>query len=316
MSDVTLFGNKSNLAALANVPDFTATIAGNTGGSGSTNRRISIKGSVFREIINGKEYRVNEDRAINVVIVRPALVSRMFFAGNYSEGSVLKPTCWSSDTRTPDESVPQDQKQATRCMDCPQNIKGSGNGNGRACRFQQRLAVMLEGALGNKEVYQLTLPSTSIFGEGTKDKMPLQAYGKYLTAHNTNIITVVTEMRFDTASPTPKLTFKAVRPLNDEEQQAVLDMLEHEDTMKAVTLNVSQVDKVIPAPQEKPMLFAPKAEPKVEAKPEPVVVQEEAAPEVQEAEAVEEPKKVVKKAAPMPVGEQVDLASIVDDWDD
>jgi hypothetical protein len=312
MSDVTLFGKKSTaLAALNNVPDFTDTIAGGSGeGGGSTNRRISIKGSVFREILNGKEYRVNEDRAINVVVVRAAPVSRMYFEGTYSEGATLKPTCWSSDSRSPDPSVPQDQKQGDRCLDCNQNIKGSGTGNGRACRFQQRMAVMLEGALGNKEVYQITLPATSIFGEGTKDKMPLQAYGKYLKAHNTNIITIVTEMRFDTSSPTPKLVFKAVRPLDDEEQQAVLDMLEDEATIRAVTLNVSQIDKVIPAPEEKPVLFAPKAEPK----PEPVAVQE---PEVKaEAEAEPEPKKVVKKSAAPVANADVDLASIVDNWDD
>lgn len=310
MSDITLFGKKSTaLAGLNNLPDFTDTIAGGSGESSSTNRRISIKGSVFREIINGKEYRVNEDRAINVVVVRAAPVSRMYFEGSYSEGSVVKPTCWSSDSRSPDASVPQDQKQAERCLDCNQNIKGSGTGTGRACRFQQRLAVMLDGALDRKEVYQLTLPSTSIFGEGTKDKMPLQAYGKYLKAHNTNIITIVTEMRFDTSSPTPKLVFKAVRPLEDAEQQAVLDMLEDESTLRAVTLNVSQMDKVIPAPEEKPMLFAPKAAVKQEA---PAVEPEVA----DEPEAVEEPKKVVKKSAAPVANQDVDLASIVDNWDD
>jgi len=305
MSNVTLFGNKAPV--LANVPDITDTIAGGSAG-GSTNRRISIKGSVFREIINGKEYRVNEDRGINVVVVRAAPVSRMFFAGTYSEGSVLKPTCWSSDSRTPDATVPQDQKQAERCMDCPQNIKGSGNGNGRACRFQQRLAVMLDGALENKEIYQITLPATSIFGEGTKDKMPLQAYGKYLKAHNTNIVTIVTEMRFDTASPTPKLIFKAVRPLDEAEQQAVLDMLEDEATIKAITLNVSQMDKVVESPK---LVF--------ENAPEPVAQEVQEVQEVQQAEPEpepEEPKKVVKKSAPAPVASDVDLASIVDNWDD
>jgi len=304
MNDVTLFGNKSSslVASLANLPDFTDVLAGsNSAGGGGTNRRISIKGSAFRQVLNGKEYHVNEDRAMNVVVVRVAPVSRMFFAGSYKEGEVAKPACWSSDSREPDASVPQDQKQANRCMDCTQNIKGSGNGNGRACRFQQRLALMVEGDIEKKEVYQITCPATSIFGEGTTDKMPLQAYGKYLKAHNTNIVTVVTEMRFDTASPTPKLVFKAVRPLNDAEQQAVLDMIEDPEAIKAVTLNVSQMDKVIPAP----VLEAPV---KVAA---PKVVE----PEVKEPE-VKEPTKVVKKSAPAATSEQTDLSSLVDNWDD
>lgn len=309
MSDITLFGKTNSLAA--SVPDMTSVIAGG-GTGGSTNRRISIKGSVFREIINGKEYRVNEERSMNVAVVRAAPVSRMYFSGSYSESTVVKPTCWSSDTRTPDADVPQDQKQADRCLDCKQNIKGSGNGEGRACRFQQRLAVMLEGDIDNKHVYQITLPATSIFGEGTKDKMPLQAYGKFLQAHNTNIITVITEMRFDTSSPTPKLVFKALRPLTDEEQQVIIDMVEHEDTMKAVNLTVSQMDKV----QGVPKLFSEPTPKVAEAKPEPAAV-EEPAEEAEETVEVEEPKKVVKKsAAPPAESKSDDLASIVDNWDD
>jgi hypothetical protein len=310
MSNVTLFGTQSNAltaAKLAELPNIMGTISG--GATGSQNRRISIRGNAFREVINGKEYEVSEENSMNMVVVSAAPISRMFFAGTYVEGKVIKPTCWSSDSRIPDESVPQDQKQAERCMDCTQNIKGSGAGEGKACRFKQRLAVMLEGKIDKKEIYQLELPATSVFGEGTKDKMGLQAYGKYLSAHNTNIVTIVTEMRFDKSSATPKLVFKAVRPLDDAEQQAVLDMVTHEDTIKALALNVSQTDKVIPAPEAKPSLFAPKAEAKAP-------VAEVEAEEAEEAEEVEEPKKVVKKTAAPPVGEAVDLASIVDNWDD
>lgn len=308
MTDITLFGKSNSLAA--SVPDMTDTIAGGSGGA-STSRRISIKGSVFREIINGKEYRVNEERSMNVAVVRAAPISRIFFSGSYSEGNVVKPTCWSSDTRTPDAEVPQDQKQSERCFDCEQNVKGSGAGEGKACRFQQRLAVMLEGDIDNKHVYQVALPATSLFGAGLKDKMPLQAYGKFLKAHNTNIVTIITEMRFDTSSPTPKLVFKAVRPLTDEEQQTVLDMIEHEDTMKAVTLTVPQMDKVQGTQQ---LLSEPAPSPaKAEAKP----AVEEPAKEAEEPEEVEEPKKVVKKSAAPPAGSSSDdLASIVDNWDD
>ena len=43
-------------------------------------------------------------------------------------------------------------------------------------------------------VYQLNLPATSVFGDADGQKMPLQAYGRYLKAHNTHVISVVTEM--------------------------------------------------------------------------------------------------------------------------
>jgi len=301
MSEMTLFGKPTKaLALLDGLEDnLTDKLAGN-GGGGSLNRRISIKGGVFREIINGKEVRASEDRAMNVVLVNAAPISRMFFAGTYTEGEVSKPTCWSSDTQTPDPKVPQEQRQSARCMDCKQNVRGSGQGEGRACRFQQRIAVALDGSLDRGEVYQLTLPSTSVFGDGDKNKLPLQAYGRHLKAHNTHAISIVTEMRFDTSSPTPKLVFKAVRPLEENELKSVLELRDHPDTIKAITLNVSQMDGVIPSDTPK-QVQAPVKQ----------IAQKEAEPE----EEIEEPKKVMKKTASV-VEEKGDLSDIVGEWDD
>jgi len=301
MSDMTLFKpNKAALALLGDVEDnLTDRLAGSTGGS--INRRISIKGGVFREIINGKEVRVNEERAMNVVLVNTAPLSRMYYAGVYNEGEVTKPMCWSSDTQTPDPKVPQDQRQSARCMDCKQNIRGSAaSGEGRACKFQQRVAVMLDGQLDNEEIYQITLPSTSIFGDGEKGKLPLQAYGRFLKAHNTHAISVITEMRFDTSSPTPKLVFKGVRPLEEDELKAVIAMKDHPDTIKAITLNVAQMDGVIPSGETKALT---------------VKKQETAPVATEENEVEEEPKKVTKKATPV-VEEKAELSDIVGDWDD
>ncbi len=295
MSDITLFGQKRSELAVKLKNNLTDKLAGGAGGA--TNRRISIKGGVFREMINGKEHRVNEDRAINIVIVDAAPISRMYYAGTYVEGEAGKPVCWSSDGQAPDQTVPQETKQANRCIDCKQNIKGSGQGEGRACRFQQRLAVMLEGGIESREVYQLPLPPTSIFGEGEKNKLPMQAYGRFLRAHNTNPSEIVTEARFDTSSPTPKLVFRAVRPLNDDEMLAVAEMQEHPDTVRAVTLSVPQMDKNEAQANTKAALFAP--EPKAAEPAE---------------EEFEQPKKVTKKQAV--VEPKSELADIVGDWDD
>lgn len=307
MTTMTLFGGTKSALATQLQDSLSDTLSGGAG-SGSQNRRISIKGGVFREMINGKEYRVSEDRAMNVVIVNAAPISRMYFAGTYSEGEVTKPMCWSSNTQTPDESVPQDQRQASRCLDCPQNIKGSGQGDGRACRFQQRLAVQLEGEIEKREVYQLNLPATSIFGDADKNKMGLQAYGRHLKAHSEAPAGIVTEVRFDTSSPTPKLVFKPVRRLEDDEIAVVLEMRDHEDTTKAITLNVSQMDGVIPAGKKEELFEkpAPKAE-----KPKAIAA---AKPEVAE-EVIDEPKKMVKKTA-APAAEKADLSDLVGNWDD
>lgn len=299
MSDMTLFQGGNAVSTL--FADVESNVAANVGGSGSTNRRISIKGGVFREILNGKEVNVSEERALNVVIINASKLSRMYFEGTYTEGVALKPTCWSSDSQTPDAAVPEGQKQASKCADCKQNIKGSGANGGRSCRFQQRLALLLDGNIEKKEVYQLTLPATSIFGDGEKGKLPLQGYVRYVAAHNTRVEAIVTEMRFDTSSPTPKLVFKPVRALTDDEAKVVVEMIKAPETLKAITLNVSQMDGVIPAPQAQAALFAPEPEAKAEAKPEPEV---------------EEPKlKVTKKSAP-PAEAPKDLADVMADWDD
>ena len=296
MTAMTLFSGKAS-ALLASVQDsLTDTLAGS---SGTINRRIGIKGSSFHEIINGKVVRTAEERALNVVIVSAAPISRKYFEGAYVEGEVKKMTCWSSDCQTPDKAVPEDQRQAARCVECPQNIKGSGSGEGRACRFEQRIAVMLEGSIEAREIYQVNLPPTSVFGDGDGKKMPLQAYARFLKAHNTPAFSIITEMRFDTSKPTPCLIFKPVRPLEDDELRIAIDMREHPDTQRAVALTVSQMDGVVPAPAPAPTSVKP-----------PLFAKKEEADEE-----IEEPKKVVKKTS-QPVEEKSDIADIVGDWDD
>jgi hypothetical protein len=111
-------------------------------------------------------------------------------------------------------------------------------------------------------------------------------------------------MRFDIDSATPKLVFSPVRALEEEELAIAVKLQNHPDTIKAITLNVSQMDGVIPAPQAAEPAPAPKAEAKAAPKVEKV-----------EAEEVPEPIKVTKKAAPA-VEEKSELSDIVGDWDD
>lgn len=308
-NEMTLFGNQS-ASALALLKGLEDDLTNKIAGSGG-NKRISLENNVFTEIIGGKAVRVSEDRAMQVVIINAAPVSRTYYAGTYVKGQKSKPTCWSSDTQTPDAAVPEDQRQAKFCKDCPQNIKGSApQGEGRACRFAQRVAVALASDAGvDDNVYQLNLPATSVFGDADGQKMPLQAYGRYLKAHNTHVISVVTEMKFDPTAQM-KLVFKPIRPLNEGELRTVLALRDHPDTVKAITMTVSQMDRAEgeddkPAPAPAGAKNALKAEPKPEPKAEKV-----------EAEVVEEPKKVVKKAAVAEVAEKTDLSDIVGEWDD
>jgi hypothetical protein len=294
MSELTLFQNsaiaKSDL--FQSLMDTTKALMGGGGGM----RRISIKGGRFREIVGGQQVNVNSSGSINVVIVNAAAISRTYYAGAYDPDTPAAPTCWSTDTNTPAAEVPANQRQAARCADCKMNIKGSGAGESRACRFNQRLAVVLEGQYDT--VYQLQLPATSVFGEAKDGKMPMQAYAKYLHAHNAPAIAIVTQVYFDVNAETPKLFFKAVRPLEEAELKEVLEAKDSDDAIKAITLTVAQTDGV---------QATTKTEAKVETKAEPKAAPKE--------EATEEPMKIEKKSAPAPKSDD-DLADIVDAWDD
>jgi len=270
--------------------DTTKALMGN-GGGGS--KRISIEGGVWRLLVNGKEIAQKEERNLNVVIVAASSkVARTYYAGVYKKGVSAPPDCWSANGDYPDKSV--EQPQSTGCANCPQNIKGSGQGDGRACRFSQRIAVVLDNDIGG-DVFQLVLPSTSIFGEGEAGKWPLQMYAKMIGAKGVPITAVVTEMRFDTASSTPKITFKPVRFLEANEIETAINQGKSTEAIKAITMTVAKVDK------DAPKLEAPA---KVEVKS--VAVEVEAV----EAEPV---KRTAKKEEPAP---KKDLSKILSDWDD
>ena len=310
-NEVGMFGGNSlvNSDLFKSLQALNDNLAGGSGG-GAKSRRISLRGGKFRQVINGEEMRVSKNDSMQMVVIDAAKIARTYYEGDYDPKNPEPPVCWSADTNTPADDVPDDQRQADRCMDCPQNVKGSGAGKGRACRFSQRLAIAFPQKMD--EVYQLQLPATSIFGDTDSGKMPMQAYAKFLQANNTPAIAIVTEMYFDENSEVPKLFFKPARPLTEEELEKAVEMREHQDTKRAVTMTVAQTDgvqklevKEAPKPARKPRANAIAVE-----EPEPEV-EVEAAEEV-----VSEPKKVRKKAEPAPA-DDADLADIVDSlWDE
>lgn len=286
------------------------------GGAGGTYKRISIKGSVFRMIVDGKEVAKNEDRAMNTIIVAAAPNnSRTFYSSTYTEGENARPTCQSTDGIKPDASVKEPQSAA--CLTCPQNIAGSGNNGSRACRYSRRLAVMLENDIMNSEVYQLVLPAQSVFGKGENGKLPLEAYARFLGSQGVSAAAVVTEMRFDTNSATPKLTFKAVRFLDADEYATAVAMGKSKEALDAVAYDPSHMDNANAAPAVvKPAL----------AKPEPVVAPAPRAKKqteeidivqfVEEEEEAPAPAPVVKRSAkPAEAPAPKDISAILDDWD-
>lgn len=292
MSDMALFEEGNSLISKDLFKELTAVDDRLSGGTSVSTipPRISIKGAKFREMVSGEQTQVRKDDFLNVVIVNAGALSRTYYEGEYDSDNPTPPACWSPDNKKPDAEV--ENPQAKTCESCPQNVKGSGKGESRACRFNQRIAVLLEGDLDT--VYQLQLPATSIFGKDKKG-MGMQQYVAFLKSKGAPSIGVITKMYFDEDSAVPKLFFKPERPLKEEELKQALEARESPQALNAITMTVSKVDAV-----EK------KREVKVQETEDVVDVED----------TVEEPKKVSKKAdgaAPPP---DEDLASIVDEWDD
>ena len=328
MSTIALF-NPSNVPAFARkaeMSDIAKALAG--GGGAASGQRVSIKGGVFRLIADGKEIAAVDERFLDVVIVKAApKVARVFYAAKWDkDAAATAPACQSNDGATPDPK--SKDIQSDTCASCAQNVAGSGTGNSRACRYQQRMAVVLASDIeGN--VMQLSLPATSIFGKEEGDKRALQAYARWLVAQGVDPSTVVTRMYFDTASESPKLFFKAMRWLTDDEFAQATTQGATPEASKAVTMDAGSIDMgkpqadalkgKAPAAKAKPMSElmdeeeaeeAPAPKPKAKAKAAPVVVEE--------AEEEEETTPVVKKVVvkPTSVPTKKSLADVVSDWDD
>lgn len=298
MSNMTLFKSGSV------IPDYlreasdatTKDIAGSSGG-----KQISIKGGVWRMVVGGEEVAKNEERSMNIVVISAGKgVSRTFYADKYEEGKDIKPACWSAEGVVPNEEVPE--PQAKTCATCPQNIEGSGEGKSRACRYSKRLAVALENDVGGN-IYRLSVPAKSYFGKADGDKMPLQAYGKFLSGHGIPITGVVTEARFDTSEAVPVLKFRAVRPLAREEWEVAKAQSLTEDAMQAVEF------KMVPSKSDTKQAALPAA-----FKEAPIPAKEAAPAKVQAEEVAEPVKRAPAKAKAEPAAASKNVADILSDW--
>jgi hypothetical protein len=337
MSNITLFSSAKVPAFARNntLSDTARALVGSGGGSGG--KRISIKGGVFRLMSDGAEVAAIEDRHLDIIIIKAApKVGRNFYAAKFDKDAPgAPPDCWSNDGDKPDASISEGKRQSVTCMACPQNQAGSGNGNSRACRYVQRLAVVLENDPSGA-VMQMALPATSIFGKEEGDKRPLQAYARYLAAQNppVNPEQIVTRMRFDTKSESPKLFFQPMRWLDDAEYDIVKEQAETNDAKNAIVMVGNLTPSAAPmqiagkppaklaapaqsvgdmadedeAEEDPPARVAKPAVKKAKPTPAPVVEEEDTAPEP-------EVRKTAAKPTAVPSGKSK-LADIVSDWDD
>ena len=219
-------------------------------------KRVSIKGGKFRLIVGGEEIaRLPAGTPLDVIIVNVAKdVSRTYYAGAYDpKADAAPPTCWSADSKVPHPSVAEPQH--SNCNDCPMNIKGSGQGDTRACRFKQRIAVVLAEDI-SAGVHMLELPATSLFGKGDVSHMPFQQYVKYVGSQSHSVDRLITRITFDEASEAPKLFFAPIGWPSRESMVQVKEMAQSPEAKLAVTMTVYQADQPKALPSLKDAIAA------------------------------------------------------------
>jgi len=269
----------------------------------SQSRRIQTNtNGTFKRIVNGEQIGNAVRGEINVIILHALpKVSRTFYEAEYDPNAApTLPDCWSNLGDKPEAAAAN--KQHTNCADCPQNIKGSGKQGGRACRFQRRISVLVEGD-NSGDVYQFNVPAKSLFGKGTGNVHPFESYIKYLLANGESPDNVVTNISYDLNADSMELLFTPLRNVSDEEYELVRAAQSKPETKMYTMITVAQADGVKKQPPAIEQKTAPKPVEKVSRSDEP------------EDEVIEEPvKRTVKK--PEPPKEKVNLADVVSKWAD
>jgi hypothetical protein len=292
MSNISIFQQQNSVATNREVSELSKSLA-DSGGNGGTTRRITMSKGVFRRIVNGKEAGKVKDGFLNVIIINALpKVSRQFYATAFDpDAAPTLPDCWSNLGDVPDPKAAN--AQSTSCATCPQNIDGSGtNGKGRACRFNRRIAVVLENDMSG-DIYQFNIPAKSLFGKGVGNTHPFESYTKFLPANGESIDRIVTQIAFDENETADVLKFTPVRHLTDEEIDVVEAAQSTQESKRVIQLTVAQQDGVVKLPPA-----AAKA---------PVEVEEE----------VDEPVvKRTKKAEVPPAAPKAKLADVVSAWSD
>ena len=250
---------------------------------GGTYRRIQTHtNGTFKRLVNGEQIGNAKRGDLDVVIVGALpKVSRLFYAGAYDPNAEAKaPDCWSNLGDVPDPKAPD--PQAASCTACPKNIKGSGANGTRACRYQRRLAVLLAGD-DSGDIYQMNIPSKSLFGKGVGNVHPFESYVSYLRAHNEMVDTVVTNISYDLNAESMELRFTPLRGLSDDEYAVAVEAQAQPETTNYTKITLFE-----------------KKEEAAEAKPEPAakpVVKSYAEPEDDEEEVVAEVAEPTKRAS-------------------
>jgi hypothetical protein len=277
--------------ANAGVSDLTKKLAGNSGV-----KRIVPKNGIFRKEIGGKEMGKVKEKIDTIIINASAHVGRIYYAQAWSpDNEPTSPECFSNDGKSPDADA--SNPQSDKCDTCQHNIKGSGQGTSKSCRYSRRIAVLLKEDFNTPlegEVYQMNLASKSLFGDSVGENTHMfENYSKYLANNGKSLEFVTTQISFNEDNDNQSVLFTPIGFINKHEFEVVTAKATQPFVQKMVTMTAYQAD----VSGRTPKLEAPKVS---------------KAPTVEDA--VEEPKK--RPSAVKEVTIKPDLDDVVKAWSD
>ncbi len=198
-------------------------------------------------------------------------ITKQFYIKGFVEGDTNPPDCFSLDGKVPADTVASPVH--SNCAACPKNQFGSRINpttgvKSKACADNRKLAVVPLNDLRNELLggpMLLRVPATAL-----KD---LAMFADTLKARGYPYNSVAVRIGFDMSVSYPKPTFKAIRPLTDEEAQIILEHAQSEQVEKVLAdfAPAEVADTATPATDSVFEQPPPPAEPPQAAKPKPVV---------------------------------------------
>lgn len=211
-------------------------------GIGSSYAILNYKGKVWGLRHRGEKHQFNrpDDGSpmsyIDVIILRQARAkSKTYYEGGYSmeQSEGKRPTCSSIDGTVPDQDVTA--KQSDACAICPRNVwkQDSTGRKSRECSDFKRLAVLLLPTLSKRvlgdalmEPVFLRIPAGSL--------NDLATYGETMAKQGWHFSSVVTRISFDPNVAHPKMTFRPIQALTDDEAPVVLPLRDGDQAKRIV----------------------------------------------------------------------------------
>lgn len=215
-----------------------------SGGVSGSYAILSFKGSRFSLKYQGNMTPITNSEtgdpigSFEAVLVKSnPYLTKQYYAKGFQEGDSGAPDCFSIDGKIPSAQAPH--KQHTNCAACPMNaftkINESTGKKTKPCQDNRKLALLPADDLVNE-----------LFGGPMLCRVPaaslkdLAMFGDTLKQRGFSYNSVRVRISFDLNVSYPKLIFKAIRPLNDDEAAQVLEWY-HSDNVNKMLADFADI---------------------------------------------------------------------------